>query len=236
MENTRALSLAQQETAVLAQLLKARQEAHDKEVQGIASRASEHAARSRATAEEMARVRSEMEQQMREQEAKLAQIQQQSDTAVRDLGARLGEVESAASSHVRHHVAVGVAQDIAVSAASAAAKEAIREVLQYRDGKADLPQPDAGEQDVSYRSDFDSSTTTTTTLHAAAALPCPEPASDHTPTRVDGEMSLASVPESITPVPSEKVRSADDERESNEEVEEDINEVYTACTDCCTAS
>ena len=71
-------------------------------------------------------------------------------------------------------------------------------------------------------------------------------ASDHTPTGTDKDISLASVPESMTPVPSEAtpvpsdatpvpseriVRSADDERESNEEVEEDISEVTNVYTD-----
>lgn len=58
-------------------------------------------------------------------------------------------------------------------------------------------------------------------------------ASDNTPTGMDKDTSLASVPESVTPVPSDATpvpseriaRSADDEEDSNEEVEEDITEV-----------
>ena len=220
-----------------AQLLKDKQQEHDKEVQTLASRASDGAKRRELAEEEARQAQAEMESRIREQAGQLTQMKQESDRAVAGLTTRLSEVEAttarAVANQMQQQQQVGVAGSVALTVAAVAAKEAVREVLKNTGSKVDVGQENTDQAEVSYKSDFESGSSTLNTESLLRPPDYPFPLASGAGTEVvsEGDASVTSIPESITPVPSdredqEKARSADDEQESNEEVEEEIKEVF----------
>lgn len=221
----------------LTQRMQLREQTHEQELLSMHNRTAEA---NLAAADEAKRIHNKVARQMQEQEDKVAQMMSQSESALLGLKTRLEEAELA---KVHAH------QDIVVSAASVAAREAVREVLKDTGrreeflGRRNVQSQHASEvpsqHDMSYKSDFENvSTSTAHTTEGVRHASMPSPGIGETsvvsipesvPESVQSvpesvpESVLESVPESTTPVPS---RSADDEEDSNEEMEGDINEVY----------
>ena len=166
---------------------------------------------------------------MQQQEGRLEQVRLDSEKAVKDLASRLSKVESGASAKT-----VPTQQSSSTTAESArGTAESARSSSQSAKSVA-TAEEEGGEvptEEESYESDFESPSAT---AHTASMLPPTE--LEETPSGeggvakatsgMDGDESVLSVPEVVTtPIPSEREGNADDEEESNEEVEEDLQEV-----------
>lgn len=171
VENTRAISLAQQETVVVAQLLKTKEQEHQKEVRNLRTHNGTEEDRRRrnvatntpSTKEELEKMRVRMEEQIHEQESKLALMKSESDRALQDLSARLSKV---GSTEGNGDVMTAMAKDIA----SVVARETVQEVIKDarkssrdaggergRRGKVDK----GGKEVTDYGSDFEHSSSST---------------------------------------------------------------------------
>ena len=142
MESTRAVSLAQQETVSLAQLLKSRQQKHETEIQSLATQAKqevedaqrqfEKVHREAAQASERIRtLQEEADTQAREHVRKLTQMQEASSRASHDASAQLAEARCTATTAVIEAAQqqMEAAHKMAVSAASAAAQQAVKAAM-----------------------------------------------------------------------------------------------------------
>ncbi len=142
LENTRAVSLAQQETVTLAQVLKSRQQSHEREMDSLASKAKREVEEASSqfkrvhdeallASEQVRRLREEADTQARDQARRLAKLQEESVAATQEATRQLLEARSSATSAVTGAAQqqLQAAHDIAVSAASAAAKHAVKAAL-----------------------------------------------------------------------------------------------------------
>ena len=148
VERTRAVSLAQQETVNVAQLLKSQQEAHKKKMEEIAAKSEREKeqrlrevaeeSRERATrdrAAETRRMREDMEAKLSEQNRKIAMVLEGSNKVMVEVASRLQDVRSSRTNGTgsgtseEPKMSVDVVRGIAESAAGAAAREAVTGVL-----------------------------------------------------------------------------------------------------------
>ena len=240
VENTRAVSLAQQETVALAQLYQSSKKTQEKDE----TTTSEKAESQKGAVDITKRVRDEVEGQMDLHAGKLSQMKQESVRSIQNLEKRLSEVESVTSTQ-HNQEQQQIARDLAVTVASVAAKEAVRGVLRRgleppgssvggddKDGNESTPVgSEHSPMEQSYESDFEETSSTIRTESGVA--------------EGGGDSTIASIPESLTPMASEREDSkeegtekdrtisedlgsrAEDEEEEEftEEIEEDINEV-----------
>ena len=142
MESTRVVSLAQQETVTLAQLLKSRQQKHESEVESLAAQAKQevedaqrqfekvHQEAAQAS-ERIKRLQEEADAQAREHMRKLTQMQEASSQESRDASKQLAEVRCTATTAVIEAAQqqMEAAHKMAVSAASAAAQQAVKAAM-----------------------------------------------------------------------------------------------------------
>lgn len=142
LENTRAVSLVQQETVSLAQALKTRQQSHEREMDLLASKAKKEVEEASSqfrrvhdeavlASEQVRKLREEADAQAREQARRLARLQEESAAAAQEATRQLVEARTSATSAVigAAQQQIQAAHDMAVSAASAAARQAVKAAL-----------------------------------------------------------------------------------------------------------
>ncbi len=161
VERTRDLSVAQQETVTLAQQLKAQEQVHKNELSELANKAKLEivAMKKRVesdsmySSERLRQLQEKADSQTKEHAKRLAELQQDSERAAQEATLRLNEARSAATNAVIESAQqqVHTAHSLAISAATAATKEAVREALRYNHGSPSKTNE--------YESDFDPSTT-----------------------------------------------------------------------------
>ena len=132
VESARAVSLAQQETVALAQLLKSRQQGHEQELQAVASKSEKEMEEARGKLDREAALMAEQRQRIeREHAEEMQRIREEASRASHKATLRLNEARTAASDAViqaaKEHLEA--AHKIAESAASAAAREAVKATL-----------------------------------------------------------------------------------------------------------
>ena len=180
VESTRAVSLAQQETVTLAQALKTKQQAHEREVEVLALKAKKEVEEAQknfekvhkealSATDQMRRIKMDADLQSQEQTEKMAGLQAQSAKAAREATLQLADARSKATNAVIEaaQLQIQAAHTMATSAASAAAREAVTAALsssQAAAGSESLhPLPGGlvadgtgqGEGAQSYASDFE---------------------------------------------------------------------------------
>ena len=138
VEGSQALSTAQQETVTLAQLLDTQRQRHEGEISSVAARAravEEERARGqakageegRAAVTELQRVREEMEEMGKQEAERIAHMEGEMTRRAQEATQQLAEVRAAASEAVINsaRLQVEAAHNMAVSVATAAAREAV---------------------------------------------------------------------------------------------------------------
>ncbi len=209
VERTRDLSTAQQETVTLAQQLKAQEQAHKNELSELANKAKLEieAIKKRVetdsmySTERLRQLQEKADLQAKEHTKRLAVLQQDSERAAQEATLRLNEARSAATDAVIESAQqqIQTAHTIAISAATAATKEAVKEVLKHKESITSPPKSN------DYESDFDPSTTQPET---------------------DANTSGSSKDTTLTPAQEEEGEDSDDgQQSSTHEVTEEINEV-----------
>ena len=132
VESARAVSLAQQETVALAQLLKSSQQGHEQELQSVASRTEKDVEDARGKLDREAALLSEQRRRMEKEHAEeLVRLREEASRASREATLRANEARTAASEAVIQAAKdqLEAAHTIATSAASAAAREAVKLAL-----------------------------------------------------------------------------------------------------------
>ena len=132
VESARAVSLAQQETVALAQLLKSRQQGHEQELQAVASKSEKEMEETRGKLDREAALMAEQRQRIeREHAEEMQRIREEASRASHEATLRLNEARTAASDAViqaaKEHLEA--AHKLAESAASAATREAVKAAL-----------------------------------------------------------------------------------------------------------
>ena len=132
VESARAVSLAQQETVALAQLLKSRQQGHEQELQAVASKSEKEVEETHGKLDREAALMAEQRQRIeREHAEEMQRIREEASRVSHEATLRLNEARTAASDAViqaaKEHLEA--AHKIAESAASAAAREAVKATL-----------------------------------------------------------------------------------------------------------
>ena len=132
VESARAMSLAQQETVALAQLLKSHQQGHEQELQAIALKSEKETEEARGKLDREAALMAEQRRRIeREHAEEMQRIREEASRASHEATLRLSEARTAASDAViqaaKEHLEA--AHKIAESAASAAAREAVKATL-----------------------------------------------------------------------------------------------------------
>ena len=162
VESARAMSLAQQETVALAQLLKSRQQGHEQELQSMASKNEKELEEARGRTDRETALMDEQRRRIeREHAEEMQRIREEASKASHEATLRLNEARTAASNAViqaaKDHLEA--AHTIATSAASAAAREAVKAALVS--GGQQQGQPPhhhttaSGSISPSYESDFE---------------------------------------------------------------------------------
>ena len=170
VESARAVSLAQQETVALAQLLKSRQQSHE-EVQSVASKNEKEMEEAQAKLDREAAMMSEQRKRMeREHAEEMLRMREEASRISHEATMRINEARSAASEAViqaaKQHLEA--AHNIAASAASSAAREAVKATLvtnrQQRSSLKEQNDERSGDADgvvsPAYESDFESDSLT----------------------------------------------------------------------------
>lgn len=146
MERTRAVSLAQQETVSLAQLLKSRQLSHEQELQSLAGRAKREVEEAHQqfqkvhheatlASQQLRKIQGEADIQAKEHAKRLAQLQEESAQAAREASRQLAEARTSATQAVieaaqqQMQAAHNMAMSVANTAAQHAVKAAVRSKL-----------------------------------------------------------------------------------------------------------
>ena len=170
VESARAVSLAQQETVALAQLLKSRQQGHEQELQVMASKSEKEMEEARGKLDREAALMAEQRQRIeREHAEEMQRIREEASRASHEATLRLNEARTAASDAViqaaKEHLEA--AHKIAESAASAAAREAVKATLIVSDVQQQGPPHHhkettkaSGSITPSYESDFEADSLT----------------------------------------------------------------------------
>ncbi len=244
LENTRAVSLAQQESVTLAQVLKSRQVSHEHELDLLASKARREVEEASTqfkrvhdeavlASEQVRRLREEADTRSREQASQLAKLHEESVVAAQEATRQLLEARTNATSAV-----IGAAQqqlqaahDVAVSAASAAAKQAVRSALKVVGHAATA--------DGSEFSTVTSQDASRRTLHdgpspSASAVPTYQ--SDFEPSTMQPD-SLAEEEEEdkdvSTDLESQSTPKADHSGDRNSSIEESLTPVVSDVSQFC---
>ena len=167
VESARAVSLAQQETVALAQLLKSRQQGHEQELQAVASKSEKEMEETRGKLDREAALMAEQRQRIeREHAEEMQRIREEASRVSHEATLRLNEASTAASDAViqaaKEHLEA--AHKIAESAASAAAREAMKATLVTSGTQQQGPPPHHHHKETSttsgsvtpnYESDFE---------------------------------------------------------------------------------
>ena len=244
MENTRAVSLAQQETVTLAQLLKSRQQNHEREMESLSSRAQQDVERAQKKFEsetalaskKMRDLQQEMDTKVKEQTERFAQLRQESAQVTQEVTKQMQDAQSAATTAMMESAQqqLQAAQTIAVSVASTAAQEAIKAAFERVELKSSRDKHNVSETVPSYESDFEPSTIQPDSLAELKTEGTYHPSKPPPSTSTESRASSSPIEESLTPTTSEGKEGddtlvAEDEsyRSSSpqEELEDDISEV-----------
>ena len=168
VESARAVSLAQQETVALAQLLKSRQQGHEQELQAVASKSEKEVEETRGKLDREAALMAEQRQRIeREHAEEMQRIREEASRVSHEATLRLNEARTAASDAViqaaKEHLEA--AHKITESAASAAAREAVKATLVVSGTQQQGPPPPhyhhketattSGSVTPNYESDFE---------------------------------------------------------------------------------
>lgn len=167
VESARAVSLAQQETVALAQLLKSHQQGHEQDLQAMASKSEKEVEEARGKLDREAALMAEQRQRIeREHAEEMQRIREEASRVSHEATLRLNEAQTAASDAViqaaKEHLEA--AHKIAESAASAAAREAVKATLIVSGAQQQRPPPDHHHKETatangsvtpSYESDFE---------------------------------------------------------------------------------
>ena len=132
VESARAVSLAQQETVALAQLLKSRQQGHEQGLQHAASKTEKQVQEAREKLDRETALLSEQRRQLeREHAQEMSRMREEASRVSHEATLRLNEARTAASEAaiLAAKEQLEAAHTIATSAASAAAREAVKAAL-----------------------------------------------------------------------------------------------------------
>ena len=154
VESARAVSLAQQETVALAQLLKSRQHDHRQELQAMESKNKKEVEEAREKLDKEAALMAEQRQHIeREHAEQMQRIREEASRASQEATLRLNEARTTTCEAViqaaKDHLEA--AHKIATSAASAAAREAVKATLSSGTQK----DQHNGMMSTNYESDFE---------------------------------------------------------------------------------
>lgn len=224
LESVRAVSLAHQETVGLAELLKSHQRTHEQEVQSLAMKAKREVEEAQkqfekvhqdamVTSEQIKQMRGEADAQVKDHMRKLAQIQEESALATQEASRQLAEARSSATTAVVEAAQqqIQAAHRMAVSVATAAAKEAVKTALSSKfqpeaRGASSEQQPQDSSAN-SYRSDFEPSSMQPDSLGDSSSVSDADVDQSQTPTATPPKQKPgsghSSMEESLTPVATE---------------------------------
>ena len=169
VESARAVSLAQQETVALAQLLKSRQHGHEQELEKVATKNEREMEDAHGKLDREAALMSEQRRRMeREHSEEMLRMREEASRVSHEATLRINEARTAASEAVIQAAKqqLEAAHDIAASAASAAAREAVKASLVATKQQKSPLQKQRGEREErvettdgtlspSYESDFE---------------------------------------------------------------------------------
>jgi len=219
LESVRAVSLAHQETVGLAQLLKSHQRTHEQEVQSLAMKAKREVEEAQkqfekvhqdamVTSEQIKQMRGEADAQVKDHMKKLARIQEESALATQEASRQLAEARSSATTAVVEAAQqqIQAAHRMAVSVATAAAKEAVKTALsQTREASSEQQPQDFSAN--SYHSDFEPSSMQPDSLGDSSSVSDADVDQSQTPTATPPKQKPgsghSSMEESLTPVATE---------------------------------
>ena len=245
LESVRAVTLAHQETASLAQLLKSHQRTHEQEVQSLAMKAKKEVEEAQkqfekvhqnavVTSEQIKQMRGEADAQVKDHMKKLARIQEESALAAHEANRQLAETRSSAATAVVEaaHQQIKAAHSMAVSVATAAAKEAVKTALsgkfqpETRGVSREQPLQDSSAN--SYHSDFEPSSMQPDSLGDGSSVSDTDVDQSQTPTATPPKHKPGSVhsslEESLTPVATELEQQDGGEEGDRTLVEEEEEE------------
>ena len=167
VESARAVSLAQQETVTLAQLLKSKQQGHEQELQSVASKTEKELENARDKLKRETALLAEQRLRMeREHSEEMSRMREEASKVAHEATLRLNEARSAASEAVIRAAKdnLEAAHTIASSAASAAAREAVKATLasekhhresMLRERQDEPSTASSGRESPRYESDFE---------------------------------------------------------------------------------
>ena len=167
VESARAVSLAQQETVALAQLLKSKQQGHKQELQSVASKTEKELEEARDKLQRETALLAERRKRMeREHSEEMSRMREEASKVAHEATLRLNEARSAASEAVIRAAKdnLEAAHTIASSAASAAAREAVKATLasekhhresMLRERHNEPSTASSGRESPRYESDFE---------------------------------------------------------------------------------
>ena len=224
VDRVRDVSLAQQETAALAQQLQTQEQAHRSDLNALAAKAKLEAGQKQLeaeAAERMRRLEEQMSTKVQQHTQRIAEMQADSERAVREATLRLNEARSAATSAVVEAAQqqVQAAHTMAVSVATAATREAVKEALKHGHPE------DMGT--VEYASDFEPST----------AHPDESGEESDQTSHLEGTGEETSVDTTLTPPPADETLVdggvESDGSSPREVLEEDLSEVGVQLCSLC---